>query len=75
MRTAEYGCDAYGNKVIPPAGWVVIEKHSALQDGDQPFDVYSGWLGSSFYNERYNFYAESNGRWTAWARKKIDQNA
>ncbi len=64
----EYGCDAEDKKVKPPRGHKIIKFGDILKKGDRPFDVYSGWLTSDFWNSMYHYFARSNGRWTTWAR-------
>ena len=69
MNGAAYGFDAYGNKVEPLEGWRLIERNEKIEKDDQPFDVYSGWLGKGFINMKYVGWASSGGRWTTYARK------
>lgn len=44
MRKAEYGHDAYGNPIIPEAGWTIVPEGEPIVKGDKPFDVYAGWM-------------------------------
>jgi len=69
MIKAEYGYDAYGNKIEAPKAHFVINESEQLLPNDLVFDIYSGWLKNK-YNKRYHQYAVSEGRWTTWARKK-----
>jgi len=70
MDQPAYGHDAYGNKVVPPDGWSVLNRLSYLMEGDRPFDVYAGWLSRGFFNPKYHLRATSEGRWTTWIRKQ-----
>lgn len=70
FERACYGYDAYGNKLKDPGGYHILDRLEKLQQGDVPFDVYSGWLSEEKFNSRYHLQAVSEGRWTAWARKK-----
>ena len=74
----KYGTDANDDAIVPPEGYLLLNKNDPLKKGDIPFDVYSGWLkrGKTPRNPsrckypdlRYYYYAISDGRWTAWAR-------
>lgn len=72
MREAEYGYDAYGNKLEAPKGWRLLKFNEEIEINDQPFDVYGGWIGKGYVNIKYHFYAVSGGRWTTFAREIID---
>lgn len=71
MSSAKYGFDAYGNEVEAPEGYEVLIGGIKLEESDRPFDVYSGWLPVGHVNTRYTFRAQSEGRWTTFARKAI----
>ncbi len=63
-----YGHDAYGNKVVMPDGWSIVNKLEYLKKGDRPFDVYAGWLSEDFFNAGYPRQAISEDGWTTWMR-------
>jgi hypothetical protein len=67
-----YGMAANNEPVTPPTGYRLVNLGERLVTGDRPFDVYAGWLAPGYadYAARNGSHARSNGRWTAYARKK-----
>lgn len=72
MDHKPYGHDAYGNKLEPSDGFAILEWGEKLQQGDWPFDVYSGWWNPGELNPNYNHHAYDNGRWRAWQRRILN---
>lgn len=64
-----YGRNINGNAVVVPDGWQIVKENSSLKKGDRPYDIYAGFLGVGFYNEKHTDWAVSKGRWTTWIRK------
>ena len=54
--------------VAAQPGFRILQHKELLQQGDCPFDVYSGWLGTGFYNPDYDYWAVPEGRFIAWQR-------
>lgn len=67
----DYGRDAAGKRVAIPAGHRLLRRGSLLKAGDVPFDVYAGWrspIQAQSFCILNSFHAQSQGRWTTWAR-------
>lgn len=64
----EYGHNAYGNEVTPPAGFEIVKLGEVIERGWMVFDVYSGWMKPDNYCADNKFHTRSNGRWTTWAK-------
>ena len=66
--------DEHGRIAVQPLeGHQLLGKSELLQEGDSPFDVYSGWLPPDFYNPEYHYSAAAEGRWIAWQRPEEHQ--
>lgn len=69
----EYGFDASGSKVHLPKGFYLLKNGDLVMQGDWVFDVYSGWMQADNYLADNEYHAQSIGRWTAWARRKVNK--
>lgn len=65
-----YGYDAYDRRVVAGEGWELVPEGATIMPGDQPYDLYAGWIKSDGYQADNGFTARSVGRWTAWRRPK-----
>ena len=66
-----YGHDAFGGLVVPHEGWEILPEFTIIVQGDEPFDIYAGWLNSDYglHHSLNKYQTACSGRWTTWQRK------
>jgi hypothetical protein len=72
LPKALYGFDATGDEVKPEPGYRLVNQGEQINEGDKPFDVYSGWIQTDNWHAQQGRTAKSSGRWTTWERKIQD---
>ena len=66
---APYGRTPEDEPVPEEPGWRLLDDGEVILKGDQPYDIYAGWIKSDGYHAKNKHHARSSGRWTAWRRK------
>ncbi len=70
MSQPAYGYDTKGKPLHPGSRHHLLPEGAPILPKDQPYDIYAGWIQGDGYHARNGFSARSEGRWTAWRRRK-----